>query len=135
MRTIVTLVFFESGDSGFLARVAMRAIAKRSKLAGDNCSMKTCQTLITLLISVSAATAWGAGNALWQAEQSCIKYPTPSARSECEKKLKEDQAAFEKEQKKKKDDAKRTDGTPTDARKKNDLCFKRETTGETVCPN
>ncbi|OYT92735.1 MAG: hypothetical protein CFE43_06595 [Burkholderiales bacterium PBB3] len=97
--------------------------------------MKHLRSLIALCISAFAVTSWAAGNALWQAEQSCIKYPTPSARAECEKKQKDDMAAFEKELKKNKDDAKTSGDTPQDAKKKNDLCFKRESTGETVCPN
>ena len=72
---------------------------------------------------------------MWQAEQSCIKYPTPSARAECEAKLKEGQLAFEKEIQKKKDDAKNVGDHRVDTKKNNDLCFKRESTGETVCPN
>lgn len=97
--------------------------------------MKHLRSLIALCISATAVTSWAAGNALWQAEQSCIKYPTPSARAECEKKRKEDQSAFDKERQKKKDEAKPRGDAPTDAKKKNDLCFKRESTGETVCPN
>lgn len=101
----------------------------------DNREMKNFQSSLTLLISASALNAFAGGNALWQAEQSCIKYPTPSARTECEKKLKTDQAAFEKERQKKKADAKSVDEATGDTKKKNDLCFKRESTGETVCPN
>ena len=101
----------------------------------DNCSMKNFHTLTALLAASFAVSASAAGNALWQAEQSCIKYPTPSARTECEAKLKEGQLAFEKEIQKKKDDAKNVGDHRVDTKKNNDLCFKRESTGETVCPN
>ena len=99
--------------------------------------MKKTRSLIALLIFSSGTVAWGAGSAFWQAEQSCIKYPTPSARTECEKQQKEGQLAFEKElkRKKKEDEAKPSDEAHTDTKKKNGLCFKRESTGETVCPN
>ncbi|MBC7617976.1 MAG: hypothetical protein H7293_03115 [Candidatus Saccharibacteria bacterium] len=97
--------------------------------------MKNFHTLIALLAASLAVSASAAGNALWQAEQSCIKYPTPSARAECEIKLKEGQLAFEKEIQKKKDDAKNVGDHRVDTKKNNDLCFKRESTGETVCPN
>ena len=113
----------------------MCVIAKRHSLGKDNRYMKKIPTLIALLISASAVAAWGAGNALWQAEQSCIKYPTPDARTECEKRLKDGQVAFEKELKKKKNETKPSGDTQNDFSKKNDLCFKRESTGETVCPN
>ena len=96
----------------------------------------------------SALSACAVGNALWQAEQSCIKYPTPSARVECEQKAKADDVAFEKEMKRREDqDRTRAqaeaalqsdDATPGDAKapvkKKNELCFKRAS-GEMVCPN
>ena len=90
---------------------------------------------VVVCVTASALSAWGAGNALWRAEQSCTKYPTPSARVDCEKKLNDDQTAFEKAQQKEKADAKSRDGTLSGAKKKNDLCFKRASTGETVCPN
>ena len=74
--------------------------------------------------------AYAGENALSRVEQSCLKYPTPEARANCESKKKETMAAFEKEEKAKKQ-ATNTDST----KKKNDLCFTRKATGEVVCPN
>ena len=85
-------------------------------------------TPFLLLIPMAFATA--GENALSRVEQSCLKYPTPEARANCEGKKKETMAAFEKEEKAKKQAAD-ADGT----KKKNDLCFTRKTTGEVVCPN
>lgn len=91
--------------------------------------------------------ACGAGGALWQAEQSCIKFPTPDARAACEQKAKADNADYVRETQMRKDQARaldeaqrktgqtQPDGTPSPARPQNDLCFKRAGTGEWVCPN
>lgn len=90
-----------------------------------------------LLAALAASTlsACGAQNGLWQAEQSCLKYPTPGARADCEAKARDDNAAFVKETQKNKDEAKAKQDSSLDTKKKNPLCFKRESSGETVCPN
>ncbi|MFZ4552536.1 MAG: hypothetical protein ACOYNB_12005 [Aquabacterium sp.] len=70
---------------------------------------------------------------LYHNEQSCSKFPTPSAQAECREKQKQTMEAFEKERRKKSADVdfkKRTDQPA-----KKDLCFTRQSTGETVCPN
>ncbi len=90
--------------------------------------MKT-RRLAPILLLIPMAFACAGENALSRAEQSCIKYPTPDARAECEKKHKETMAAFEKEKKAEKKAAE------TGGQKKNDLCFTRKATGEVVCPN
>ncbi len=74
--------------------------------------------------------AYAGENALSRAEHSCLKSPTPETRAICESKKKETMAAFEKEEKAKKQAAD-ADGQ----KKKNDLCFTRKATGEVVCPN
>ena len=86
--------------------------------------------LTPLLLLVPLAFAAAGENALSRAEQSCLKYPTPEARASCESKKKETMAAFEKEEKAKKQAAD-ADGQ----KKKNELCFTRKATGEVVCPN
>ena len=104
--------------------------------------------LLAIPLLASALSACAVGNALWQAEQSCRKYPTPSARVECEQKAKADDAAYEKEMQRREDqartraraeaalqtqDAATEEATPP-VKKKNELCFKRAS-GEMVCPN
>ena len=90
--------------------------------------------LSTVLLSLVAWSAHAEGNALWRAEQSCLKIPTPAARAECEQQAKSDRAAFDKEMKQK-SDAKALEEAGTAQPKKDGLCFKRQSTGETVCPN
>ena len=104
--------------------------------------------LISMLLLI-ACSLYGCArdSAMGRAEQSCLKYPTPSARAECEGQAKADNAAFLKESQKKEDDAKaravaeipNLDGpdaeTKNVVKKKSGLCFKRESTGEMVCPN
>ncbi len=85
--------------------------------------------LAPLLLLTAAACVYAGENAMARIEQSCVKYPTPDARAECEKRQKETMAAFEKDQKAKK---KAAEG---EGKKANDLCFTRKATGEVVCPN
>ena len=94
--------------------------------------------LLVLLVAIGA---------LGRAEQSCLKYPTPAARAECEIRVKADNAAFVKESQKIEANAKALSlsempaqemsaaDAKSDVKKKNGLCFKREATGEMVCPN
>lgn len=86
-------------------------------------------THLLLLLPITFANA--GENALSRIEQSCVKYPTPEARADCEKSKKESMAAFET-QKKAAEKASTDVGEP---KKKNDLCFTRKATGEVVCPN
>lgn len=100
-----------------------------------------------LLLLSACLGACGTDSALGRAEQACYKYPTPSARQECEQRAKADDAAYEKEMKrneaqeraKAKAELQAQEVTDPDAKgevkKKNGLCFKREATGEMVCPN
>jgi hypothetical protein len=69
---------------------------------------------------------------LVRAQEICIKYPTPEARADCERRDKDTEAAFQKQ---KDADARRERDTKADKAKPNDLCFKRQSTGELVCPN
>ncbi len=85
--------------------------------------------MFALCVALSSAQA---DNALARIEQSCAKFPSPSAQAECRQKEKAAMAAFEKERKK--DDPK-IDFKKEDAAKKSDLCFTRKSTGEQVCPN
>ncbi len=142
--------------------------------------MNIYRALVTLT-TATCLSACGAGNTLWQAEQSCLKYPTPSARASCEAQAKADNVAFRQELEKNKalvqaraareleaqkapsatsgttpdtvpnaanpaspgpagaaasDASSAPDGSSIDApKKKSGLCFKREATGEILCPN
>ena len=86
-------------------------------------------TPVLLLLSITFANA--GENALSRIEQSCIKYPTPEARADCEKSKKESMTAFENLKKA----AEKTSAEGGEQKKKNDLCFSRKATGEVVCPN
>jgi len=66
-------------------------------------------------------------------EESCVKYPTPDARADCVRRIKEAEAAFEKQKQADERRQRALDGGQS--RKANDLCFTRQSTGEVVCPN
>lgn len=89
--------------------------------------------LVARLMSTVALCACSTASVLGRAEQSCLKYPTPTARAECEARVKADNAAFLKESQK------NAEAPSADAKgevpKKSGLCFKRKSTGEVVCPN
>lgn len=91
--------------------------------------MKT-QKFAPLLLLIPMALAGAGENALSRVEQSCLKYPTPEARANCESQRKETMAAFDKEEK-----AKKQAADADSPKKKSDLCFTRKATGEVVCPN
>ena len=103
--------------------------------------------LLVQLFAVCALCACARDSALGRAEQSCLKYPTPTARAECEARVKADNAAFRQESQKNEEAAKAqslaelpTQEVPpadpkSEVKKKSGLCFKRESTGEIVCPN
>lgn len=91
--------------------------------------------VITLAVLGSLLSACSSSSYLGRAEQSCNKYPTPDERAACERKNKEGHAAFEKHQEQEQASKKQAEA-PDDAKvPKNTLCFKRQSTGETVCPN
>jgi hypothetical protein len=83
-----------------------------------------------MLLSLSSTFA--GENALFKAENSCLKYPPSDARADCMKKEREAAAAFEKQRKLEMDASKSAE---SDRPTKNDLCFTRKATGELVCPN
>lgn len=107
--------------------------------------------LIIVLIATGVLCGCGTDSALGRAEQSCLKYPTPSARADCEGRARADAAAYRMEAQKNEDaarararaevaaqEAAAADGksdAKSEPQKKSGLCFKRESTGEVVCPN
>lgn len=91
--------------------------------------------VLTLVVLGSLLCACSPNSFLGRADQACTKYPLSSERAACEQKEKETSAAFEKYQQQAKTKEKQADA-PDEARVPNNtLCFKRQSTGETVCPN
>lgn len=90
------------------------------------------KNFIPLALLLPLSIAFAGENALFKAENSCLKYPPSDARTECMRKDREGAAAFEKARQREEAAAKSAEsGRP----KKNDLCFTRKATGELVCPN
>jgi hypothetical protein len=79
----------------------------------------------------------GCGSNGWLAnhEQSCNKYPPSDERVACEKRFKEILAASEKQRTQERQNATRESEPEGSSDPKKGLCFKRQSTGETVCPN
>lgn len=115
-------------------------------LISDDNLMYLQKALLAILVTC-LLSACSLGNALWHAEQSCVKFPTPDARAECERKARADQAAFARETQKAKDQERArveadrqtsqppTTETTSPLRQQNNLCFKRAGSDEWVCPN
>jgi hypothetical protein len=85
-------------------------------------------------LSVSALlSACGTDGFFGRAEGSCVKYPTPEARADCEQRHRQAFSDFNKQQEQ---DKKAQREAERDApAKPNGLCFKRQPSGELVCPN
>lgn len=83
----------------------------------------------------SLLSGCGSNGWLTNHEQSCNKYPPSDERVACQKRLDEIFAASKKEREQDRDKA--LQETQTDGRSdpKKGLCFKRQSTGEMVCPN
>lgn len=77
----------------------------------------------------------GANGWLANHEQSCNKYPPSDERVACEKQFKEILVATEKQRTLDRQNAKREAQPESSNDPKKGLCFKRQSTGETVCPN
>ena len=67
------------------------------------------------------------------AEQACVKYPTPEARADCEQRHRQVFSDFNKQQEQDKKAQRAAEKEVPE--KPNGLCFKRQTSGELVCPN
>ena len=95
--------------------------------------MNLMKTTLVVLAGLAATASHAEGNALFRAEQACIKYAGPAAQDECRRRQKEAMEAFRRDEAQKARDA----AQPADsaAPRKNGLCFTREGTGERVCPN
>lgn len=90
---------------------------------------------ITLAVLASLLSACASSSYLGRAEQACNKYSIPDERAACEKKNKDAHAAFEKHLKQEEAKEKQAEASEETKVPKNTLCFKRQSTGETVCPN
>jgi hypothetical protein len=88
---------------------------------------------LLLLLSTLCLSACGINSPLTRASEICVKYPTPETRGNCEKRQKEVSTEIEKslDDHRKREKVLQQDDLPS----KNDLCFKRQSTGEMVCPN
>jgi hypothetical protein len=85
---------------------------------------------LATLISGCGVNGW-----LVNHEQSCNKYPPSDERIACEKRFKEILAASEKQRTQDREKAALEMQPDSSSDTKNGLCFKRQATGETVCPN
>ncbi len=94
--------------------------------------MKT-TALLVALSAVGLLSACGTDTFLGRAEESCIKYPTPEARADCEQRHRQAFSDFNKQQDQ--DKKAQRDAEKEAPSKPNGLCFKRQSTGELVCPN
>ena len=87
--------------------------------------------LIAFLVALCLAgllSACGTDTFLGRAEESCVKYPTPEARADCEQRHRQALSDFNKQQEQDKKAQRATE-------KPNGLCFKRQSASELVCPN
>ena len=94
--------------------------------------MKPIAFLVALCI-VGLLTACGTDTFLGRAEESCVKYPTPEARANCEQRHRQALSDFNKQQEQDKKAQREADKDAP--QKPNGLCFKRQASGEFVCPN
>ncbi len=82
---------------------------------------------------VSALCGCAAVDFLANAEGSCIKFPTPEARADCEQRQRQTQSEFKKLQAQ---DQKAQRASEKDVpAKPNGLCFRHQPSGQWVCPN
>ena len=82
------------------------------------------------LLSGCGVNGWFASH-----EQSCNKYPPSDERVACEKRFKETLAAAERQRAQDREKALLESKPEGSAEPRNGLCFKRQSTGEMVCPN
>ena len=76
--------------------------------------------------------ACGTDGFMARAEGSCVKYPTPDARAQCEQRQRQALSDFTKQQEqnlKAQRALEKVDPSPRS------LCFQRQLSGELVCPN
>ena len=91
------------------------------------------QHIIFVLIAGSCLLCGcGMNSPLVRSQEICNKYPTPDARADCERRYKDIETAIQKQ---KDADARRERDAKGETVKPNDLCFRRQSTGELICPN
>jgi hypothetical protein len=76
--------------------------------------------------------ACGTDGFMARAEGSCVKFPTPDARAECEQRQRQALSDFKKQQAQ---DLKSQRALDKEEPSNRSLCFKRQPSGEFVCPN
>ena len=94
--------------------------------------MKAMAFLVALPV-VGLLSACGTDGFFGRAEGSCVKYPTPEARADCEQRHRQILKDFNKQQAQ--DKKAHREAEKQAPEKPNGLCFKRQSTGELVCPN
>jgi len=94
--------------------------------------MKSIAFLAALSVAV-LLSACGTDGFFGQAEGSCVKFPTPEARAECEQRHRQALSDFKKQQEQ--DKKAQREAEKAAPQKPNSLCFKRQPSGELVCPN
>ena len=82
------------------------------------------------LLSGCGVNGWMANH-----EQSCRKYPPSDERVACEQRFKETLAASDKQRAADREKALLESQPDGSTEPRNGLCFKRQSTGEMVCPN
>ena len=94
--------------------------------------MKSIESLMALCLA-GLLSACGTDGFFGRAEGSCVKYPTPEARAECEKRHRQAFSDFNKQQEQ--DRKAQREAEKVAPEKPSGLCFKRQPSGELVCPN
>ena len=90
--------------------------------------------LVFLLLTL-ALSGCAADSPLGKAEMSCVRLPTPDARAECTARQKAQMDAYLAQQRADAQQRRAIDLDPAPAPKDKPGCFRRQSTGELVCPN
>jgi len=94
--------------------------------------MKPMVFLVALWFS-GLLSACGTEGFFGRAVESCVKYPTPEARANCEQRHRQALSDFNKQQEQ--DTKAQREAEKDVPQKPHGLCFKRQPSGELVCPN
>lgn len=95
--------------------------------------LRQSSTCLAVLAVAGLLSACGTDSFFARAEGSCIKYPTPDARADCEQRLRQALIDFNKQQAQDQKAQRAAEKVAPAAA--STLCFKRQISGEIVCPN
>lgn len=90
---------------------------------------------LKILLLTLALSGCAADSPLGKAELSCVRLPTPDARAECAARQKAQMDAFLAQERAAAQQRRAIDLDPPSAPKDKPGCFRRQSTGELVCPN